>query len=108
MGFSEARQLHGPDTMGYVSNVALVGGYLYIYSGDTLLHIASIPSPNLLGCMDRHTEVENHDEFTDEKGNPYVIAIYSSAAGIHWELEKHPEEQKVLQQLRYEVKLNEY
>lgn len=108
MRLTEPKSLHGAETRDSVGNVALGGGYLYIYSGNTLLHIASIPSPNLLGGSNRDTEVENHDEFTDEKGNTYIISIFSSAAGIYWELEKYPQEQKVLKQLRYEVKLNEY
>lgn len=108
MELSAPRRLHQADIMGSVGNVALAGGYLYIYSGDMLLHIASIPSPNLLGGSNRDTEVENHDEFTDENGNLYLISIFSSAGGIHWELEAYPDDQEVLEQLRYEVKLNEY
>lgn len=42
------------------ANVALAGGYLYIYLDDTLLHIASIPSPNLLA--DRSSEVRLNED----------------------------------------------
>ncbi len=54
MGLSKARKMQKEsNTTGSVGNVALAGGYFYIYLGDTLLHIASIPVPNLLGEMNR-------------------------------------------------------
>jgi hypothetical protein len=64
--------------------VALNGGYLYIYQGDDLLHIASIPSPNLLGDRTRDTIIDNIDEFQDSTENEYTIIIYSSSVGIEW------------------------
>ena len=45
------------------SSLALAGGYLYIYLGDTLLHIASIPSPYRLADRSTDSVVENVDEF---------------------------------------------
>ena len=109
MGLSKERKMQKEsNTTGSVGNVALAGGYLYIYLGDTLLHIASIPVPNLIGDMNRNTEVANQDEFADESGHEFLISIYSSAAGIYWELENYPEDKNILSQLRYEVKINEY
>ncbi len=108
MKFLKAGKIHEQYITGSVGSVVMSGGYLYIYLGDTLLHIASIPLPNLLGEMNRDTEVVNKDEFKDEKGNEFRISIFSSAAGIYWELETYPEDEKIVSQLRYEVKINEY
>ncbi len=97
-----------PYLEGSVGSVASNGGYLYIYKGDTLLHIAGIPSPNLLGERRQDTEVDNIGEFIDSEGNNYRIVIYSSAYGIEWFLEEYPEDEETLHQLHYEVQLNEY
>lgn len=88
-------------------SVALAGGYLYIYLDDRLLHIASIPSPYLLADRSTESVVENVDEFEDENGHEFVIAIYSSIAGIIWHLAEYPNDTDLLMRLRYEVRLNE-
>ena len=88
-------------------SVALAGGYLYIYLDDKLIHIASIPSPYLLADRSSDSVVENVDEFEDENGNEFVIAIYSSLAGIEWQLEEYPDDAGLLMRLHYEVRLNE-
>ena len=97
-----------PYLEGSVGSVASNGGYLYIYKGNSLLHIAGIPSPNLLGERKQDTEVDNIGEFVDLEGNNYRIAIYSSVYGVEWYLEEYPEDEETLQQLHYEVQLNEY
>jgi len=97
-----------PYLAGSENLVALNGGYLYIYQGDDLLHIASIPAPNLLGDRTRDTMIDNIDEFQDSAGNQYTIIIYSSSVGIEWYLDRYPDNEAVLMTLRYEVKLNEY
>ncbi len=89
------------------SNVALSGGYLYIYLGDDLIHIASIPSPNILAERSSDSVIENQDDFQDKLGNEYSIAIFSSITGIHWYLEQYPDDDTTLMQLHYVVKLNE-
>jgi len=88
-------------------NVALNGGYLYIYLADDLIHIASIPSPNFLAERSFDSAVENQDDFQDEFGNEYSIAIFSSITGINWYLEQYPDDVTTLMQLHYVVKLNE-
>jgi len=93
---------------GSEGSVALNGGYLYIYQGDDLLHIASIPSPHLLGERTHDTVVDNIDEFQDRTGNRYTIVINSSSTGIEWYLESYPDDKTALMTLRYEIKLNEY
>lgn len=97
-----------PYLEGSVDSVALNGGYLYIYKGDTLLHITGIPAPNLLGERKQDTEVDNVGEFVDESGNEYRIVVYSSAYGIEWCLEEYPEDETTLRQLQYKIELNEY
>ncbi|MEI6269941.1 MAG: hypothetical protein WCP01_13760 [Methylococcaceae bacterium] len=88
-------------------NVALGGGYLYIYLADDLIHIASIPSPNLLAERPLDSVVENQDDFLDGFGNGYSIAIFSSITGIQWYLERYPNDDNILMRLHYRVKLNE-
>ncbi len=92
---------------GSVASVALAGGYLYIYLDDALIHIASIPSPNLLADRSSDSVVENVDQFEDDNGNDFVIAIYSSMTGIEWHLEDYPDDMDLLMRLRYDVRLNE-
>ena len=92
---------------GNASSVALAGGYLYIYRDDTLIHIASIPSPNLLADRSSDSVVENVDEFEDENGNAFVIVINSSITGIDWSLEQYPDDTDRLMRLHCDVRLNE-
>lgn len=89
------------------SRVALDGGYLYIYLHGSLIHIAGIPSPYLLAERSSDTSVENFDEFVDDEGNEFGIAIYSSIAGIEWSLDHHPVDDDLILGLTYEVKLND-
>lgn len=95
-------------TTGSDSQVALDGGYLYVHQGEKLLHIAVIPSPNLLGERYIDTATINLDHFVDEVGNEYEINISSSATGIDWELLAFPDDILILEQIRYKVRLNEY
>lgn len=88
--------------------VAPDGGYLYIYLGDTLIHISSIPSPNLLADRSSDSVVENIDEFDDHDGNKFVVAISSSIAGIDWTMEQHPDDMEIIMNLHYDVRLNEH
>jgi len=97
-----AEHLQGAD-----GRVALEGGYLYIYLHGDLLHIAGIPSPYLLADRSSDSTVENTDEFIDEKGHKFAIAIYSSIGGIEWDLYTYPDDDNLIGGLTYEVKLNE-
>jgi|GEM_PF-1267787 len=92
---------------GFDGSVALSGGYLYIYLADDLIHIASIPSPNLLAERSLDSVVENQDDFQDGFGNEYSIAIFSSITGVQWYLERYPDDDNILMSLHYRVKLNE-
>jgi len=87
---------------------ALNGAYLYIYRGDKLLGIVSIPSPNLMAENYRDSVVTNYEELVDEDGNEYEIEVISSNVGIDWEFVKYPEDENILKQLRVEVKYNEF
>ena len=108
MGLAKNQQLELAEHIeGNVGDVALGGGYLYIYQADALLHIASIPSPNLLAERSSDSVVENVDEFEDTLGNQYLISIASSISGIYWRLEERPDDESLLMQLHYEIKLNE-
>jgi hypothetical protein len=89
------------------SRVALGGGYLYIYLHGALIHIAGIPSPYLLAERTSDSTVENFDEFTDDEGHDFEIAIYSSIAGIEWDLHHYPNDEHLILGLTYEVKLND-
>jgi hypothetical protein len=97
-----SEHLHGSD-----GRVALDGGYLYIYLHGSLIHIAGIPSPYLLAERTSDSTVENFDEFTDDEGHEFGIAIYSSIAGIEWSLDHYPDDEKLIVGLTYEVKLND-
>ncbi|QEA40067.1 hypothetical protein FGL86_13930 [Pistricoccus aurantiacus] len=97
-----ADHLEGSD-----NRVALSGGYLYIYRGERLLHIASIPSPNLLAEYSADSTVENVDSFTDEEGNAYTIVIHSMKTGVMWSLDQHPVNLEVIKELHYAVRLND-
>ncbi len=87
--------------------VALVGGYLYIYLTDKLIHIAGIPSPYLLAARTSDSLVENIDDFVDDQGNAFEIIIDSSITGIEWSIQTYPDDESIIQNLRYEIKLNE-
>jgi hypothetical protein len=87
---------------------ALNGGYLYVYKGDKLLHIASIPSPNLLGDNYRHSFVENDEYFSDDNGNEFRIDILSSNVGVDWILSSYPDDENTVKSIRYKVKQNEF
>jgi hypothetical protein len=89
------------------SCVALAGGYLYIFQDDALIHIASIPSPNLLADRSSDSVIENVDEFVDENGNEFVIVIFSSITGIDWHLAEYPDDTDLLMRMHYDVRLNE-
>lgn len=93
---------------GHVGNVALAGGYHYIYLNDRLLHIASIPMPNVLAERFSESTTENSDRFEDEHGNEFVITIYSSINGIQWYLEEYPDDANLLMSVHYDVSLNEH
>ncbi|QEA39589.1 hypothetical protein FGL86_11210 [Pistricoccus aurantiacus] len=97
-----ADHLEGSD-----NRVALSGGYLYIHRGKRLVHIASIPSPNLLAERLSDSVVENTDTFVDEAGNEYTIVIDSTMVGITWSLEEYPTDPDVIRELHYEVRLND-
>ena len=92
---------------GAVGHVALAGGYLYIYVDDRLIHISSIPSPNVFADWSSESVVENVDQFEDESGNEFVIAISSSMKGIEWSLKAYPDDTHLLMRLHYDVSLNE-
>ena len=87
--------------------VALKGGYLSIYRHGNLLHIAGIPSPYLLADRSSDSTVQNTDEFIDEQGHQFGIAIYSSISGIEWDLYTYPDDDNLIGGLTYEVNLNE-
>jgi hypothetical protein len=87
---------------------ALNGGYLYIYKNEKLLHIASIPSPNLLGDNYRQSVVENDEYFKDDNGNEFGIDILSSPAGINWYLTSYPDDENIIKSINYQVKQNEF
>ena len=87
---------------------ALKGGYLYIYVYDKLLHIASIPSPNLLGENYSQIVVENDEYFSDDNGNEFIIGILSSNLGVDWYLTSYPDDENIIKSLRYKVKQNEF
>ena len=93
---------------GSVDTVAINGAYLFIFLNDALMHIATIPPPNLLGEFLHETVVRNHDDFTDTYGNAYEISIASSRQGIEWEMVAYPDDVELASQIHFEVKLNEY
>ena len=97
-----SKHLQGSD-----SRVALDGGYLYIYLHGSLIHIAGIPSPYLLADRTSDSTVENLDDFTDDEGHEFEIAIYSSISGIEWALHRYPDQENLILGLTYEVKLND-
>jgi hypothetical protein len=84
------------------------GAYLYVYKGDKLLGIVSIPSPNLMAENYRDSVVTNYEELVDEEGNEYEVEVISSNAGIDWEFVKYPDDENILKQLKVEVKYNEF
>ena len=84
------------------------GAYLYVYKGDKLLGIVSVPSPNLMAENYRDSGVTNYEELVDEDGNEYEIAVFSSNIGIDWEFVKYPDDENILKQLKVEVKYNEF
>jgi hypothetical protein len=87
---------------------AIEGGYLYIYKGDELLGIVSIPSPNLLAENYRDSMVVYDDIVTDSEGNEYSVEVTSSLYGIDWRIYEYPDDKDILNQIRVEVKYNEY
>lgn len=90
------------------SRVPLNGGYLLVYLADELLSIVSIPAPEYMADNNRDSIVENDDTFEDKSGNQYDIEIRSSKYGIDWYLVSYPDDDEIIQKLRYEVRLNEY
>ena len=54
------------------------GGILTIYFNDEELHQVSVSAPYLGGEKNADSTVTDEDEFYDEFGNSYEIAIYSS------------------------------
>jgi hypothetical protein len=108
MGLVKKQELELRDHLeGAEGAAALDGGYLYIYSGDELLHIASIPAPDILAERMSDSTIVNHDWFTDKTGNDFGVEIYSSLAGIHWQVTDYPEDIAQVLRLRFEVKLND-
>ncbi|MCD6186230.1 MAG: hypothetical protein J7K84_10700 [Deltaproteobacteria bacterium] len=109
MGYLKQKQI---DLEKYLSGTdalpALNGGYLYIYKNKKLLHIASIPSPNLLGDNYRQSLVENDEYFSDEDGNEFTIDILSSNVGVDWHLTFYPDDENIIKSIRYKVKQNEF
>lgn len=87
---------------------ALNGGYIYIYENEKLLHIASVPSPNLLGDNYRQSVVENDEYFSDDNGNKFTIDILSSKVGVDWQLTSYPDDENLIKSIRYKVKHNEF
>ncbi len=87
---------------------ALNGGYLYIYKNEKLLHIASIPSPNLSGENYRQSVVENDEHFSDSEGNEFTIGILSSNVGVDWHMTSYPDDENTLKNIRYEIRQNEF
>ena len=87
---------------------AIDGGYLYIYLNNDLLFIAGIPSPNLMAEKPSDSLVENYEEFTDKYDNNYAISIFSSIYDIYWELNEYPDDDNIINSIRYEVKYNEH
>jgi hypothetical protein len=87
---------------------ALNGGYLYIYENEKLLHIASIPSPYLLGDNYRQSVVENDEYFCDDNGNEFAIDILSSNVSIEWYLTSYPDDENIIKSIRYKVRKNEF
>ena len=84
------------------------GAYLYVYKGDKLLGIVGVPSPNLMAENYRDSIVENSDVLVDEEGNEYEIEVISSNYGIDWNFINYPDDKKILDNLRVEVKYNEF
>jgi len=85
---------------------AVNGAYLYVYKGDKLLGIVSIPSPNLMADNYRESMVINDDILVDENGKEYEIEVISSNYGIDWEFLRYPDDD--IDDIRVEVKYNEY
>ncbi len=103
----DEESLRGSDSMPAVN-----GGYLTVYSEDAELHIASVPSFNLMAEKHRDSMVENTEEFIDKNGNEYVINIYSSNVGVDWDLEVYPKDDKdrlaLVRKIRIEYESNPY
>ncbi|MDM8517628.1 hypothetical protein QUF76_15635 [Desulfobacterales bacterium HSG16] len=77
----DENNLRGCDSMPAVN-----GGYITVYLEDVELHIASVPSFNIMAEKHRDSVVENSEEFTDKNGNEYEINIQSSNIGVYWNL----------------------
>jgi len=109
MGILKQRQLEKESHLqGSSGEPAIDGGYLYVYLDNNLLTIVGIPSPNLVAEKSSDSLVENYEEFTDSDGNNYVISIFSSIYDIYWELNEYPDDDKLINSIRYEVKYNEH
>jgi len=61
----------------------------------------------LLAERSSDSTVENFEEFTDNEGHEFEIAIYLSIAGIDWNLHHYPDDERLILGLTYEVKLND-
>jgi len=103
MGILKQNIVSGSETL-----PAINGAYLYLYKMDKILGIVSIPSPNLMADNYRDSIVENNDVLVDENGNEFEIKIISSKYGIDWEFVRYPNDKNILNNLRIEVKYNEY
>ncbi|CAN2049205.1 conserved hypothetical protein [Candidatus Magnetomoraceae bacterium gMMP-13] len=109
MGYFKQKQIELEEHLsGANAEIALNGGYLYIYKDDKLLHIASIPSPNLLADNFSQSVVENNEDFNDDNGNEFTIDILSSKVGVDWNLTSYPDDENIIKNIQYKVKLNEY
>ena len=87
---------------------AIHGGYLYIYSQDDLVKIASIPSPNPITEDNNDPLVTNEDNFMDSAGNEYQVIIESSLFFLKWSIIGKNIENDNYKNLKAEVKYSDY
>ncbi len=63
------------------------GGCLIIMLDREAMQVVSVPSPNLFADRYRHSISENSDTFKDAAGNEFSISVWSSNAGVDWQLD---------------------
>jgi hypothetical protein len=106
-------QLHGEDNLRNSDCLPAVnGGYITVYLDESEIHIASVPSFNLMAEKYRDSMVDNMEEFVDKDGNEYVINICSSNVGVDWDLEIYPKNEEdrsaLVEKIRIEYESNQY
>lgn len=66
------------------------GGYLILNLDGKEFHITSVPSPVANHLPYQNIVVENSDIVADSEGNEFDINVYSSSAGVDWQIEIKP------------------